>query len=227
MTVVSSETVVPAPDVDTGASAPELDTAEESPDGTESGDPPPRVASEPTDSSPGGASPDGVTPGAGVRPLPPPPAPATWPRTDADATIDDPVPPKESLEFDDEWDLAVIEVDLDAGDEIVAFDSINPVPGPGVRHVAVTIDATYRGDRIAQPAFEFAMTNGEQVYVPSIPGCGILPESIFDVDEVGSGQSFTAQLCIPVDVAEAGPGLVLSFTPPGGVPRVFELSPTS
>jgi hypothetical protein len=36
-----------------------------------------------------------------------------------------------------------------------------------------------------------------QEYLPSIPGCGVIPESIYNVVEVVPGESFVAQMGMP------------------------------
>lgn len=152
-----------------------------------------------------------------------PPSTLDGPRTTAEASEEDPVPVGEVVELPGLWDLSVTEVDLDAADEVLAYADINPAPEEGQSYVLVTIEGVYLGDRIAQPAFEWAVSDGVTEYVPSIPGCGVIPDSIYDVVEVTPGAKFHANLCVPVDDSSIARGLTLFLQPLGDEARYFEL----
>jgi hypothetical protein len=146
------------------------------------------------------------------------------PRTTAAATDEDPVPVGEVLEFTGLWDISVSHVDLDAAEEVLAFADINPEPAPGFRYVMVTIEGIYLGERVAQPVFEWAIQSGGETFEPSIPGCGVIPDSIYDVVEVVPGERFRANVCVPVPEASVAAGLQLYLQPPGDEPRYFALT---
>ncbi len=155
---------------------------------------------------------------------PPPPIEDRLPRTEAEASEDDPVPLGEVIEAAPGlWDIAITEVNLDAAEVVLGFADINPEPAAGVRYVLVTIEGTYLGGSVAQPVFEWAITAGEVEYRPSIPGCGFVPDSIYDVVEVVPGESFRARVCMPVDETDIGSGLELFLNAPGDEPKYFSL----
>ena len=146
------------------------------------------------------------------------------PRTEAEATESDPVPVGEVIEAAPGlWDIALTAVDMNATDVVLAFADINPKPEPGFQYVLVTIEGTYLGDRVAQPVFEWAVVSGETEYWPSIPGCGVVPDSLYDVIEVAPNQSFFARVCMPVASQDVEAGLELFLHAPGDDPRYFSL----
>ena len=147
------------------------------------------------------------------------------PRTESEATDEDPVPVGEVIEAaPGTWDIALTGVDLDAADTVAAFADINPSPEPGFQYVLVTMEGTYLGESVAQPVFEWAVFSGETEYLPSIPGCGFVPGSIYDIVEVAPGESFAALLCMPVAAADVASGLELLLNAPGDDPRYFDLT---
>ena len=177
------------------------------------------------ESEPEGSVPTLSGDSAAPQPIAPPVAPNDgWSETDAEATEVDPVPVRETFAFDDQWRLAIADVDLDAAAKVLAYDEINPAPAAGTNYVAVTVNGTYVGVDVAQPAFDFVMINDGREYRPSVPGCGLLPSSIYDVGDLESGDDFSALLCIPVAAVDANDDLTLLFTPAGGETRFFELS---
>ncbi len=146
------------------------------------------------------------------------------PRTDASATEADPVPIGEVIEATPGlWDIALTNVDFDAAEIVLAFADINPEPAPGFQYVLVTIEGTYLGESIAQPVFEWAILAGGEEYRPSIPGCGVLPDPIYDVVEIAPGASFRALLCMPVSGEDIAAGIELFLGAPGDEPRFFSL----
>lgn len=154
----------------------------------------------------------------------PPPIDERLPRTEADATATDPVPVGEVVEATPGlWDIALTEVDLDAAETVAGYAAINPAPEPGYQYVLVTIEGTYLGGSVAQPVFEWAILAGEREYEPSIPGCGIVPNPIYDVVEIAPSDSFVAQLCIPVASDDVAAGIELYLNAPGDDPRFFAL----
>jgi hypothetical protein len=114
-------------------------------------------------------------------------------------------------------------VDLDAADTVLAFADINPQPDPGYQYVLVTIEGTFLGTQVAQPVFEWAVLAGGNEYLPSIPGCGVIPDSIYDVVEVEPGASFVAHMCMPVAAEDVSDGAQLHLVSPGDEPRCFSL----
>jgi hypothetical protein len=155
--------------------------------------------------------------------VPGPPSTLDGERAEADATEEDPVPVGEVIEITDLWDLRVTGVDLDATDEVRAFADINPAPEPGMQYVMISIEGVYLGDLVAQPVFEWSVSDGATEFRPSIPGCGVIPASIYDVVEVVPGETFAANLCVPVTTAATTTGLQLSLQPNGGKVWVFDL----
>ncbi len=161
--------------------------------------------------------------GAEVSSSDAPPSTLDGERTEAEATGDDPVPVGEVIEITDLWDLRVTSVDLDASAEVLAFADINPAPEAGTQYVLITIEGVYVGDRMAQPVFEWSVSDGTTVFRPSIPGCGVIPDSIYDVIEVVPGEAFDANVCVPVSSASVASGLELSLQPSRGKVWVFDL----
>ncbi len=156
--------------------------------------------------------------------IPPPPIDERLPRTTAEATETDPVPVGEVIEADPGvWDIALTNVELDATDTVLGFADINPKPEPGYQDVLVTIEGTYLGNNVAEPVFEWAVVAGDKQYLPSIPGCGVVPDSLYDVLEALPGESFTAHICMPVASADVAAGLELYLNAPGDEPRYFSL----
>ncbi|MCP4307494.1 MAG: hypothetical protein GY788_21995 [bacterium] len=154
----------------------------------------------------------------------PPPVDERLPRTEAEATETDPVPVGEVVEAaQGVWDIAITGVDLDAAETVLSFADINPQPAPGFRYVLVTVEGTYLGETVAQPVFDWAMIAGGNEYRPSIPGCGVVPDSLYDVVEVVPGQSFAASICMPIAGSDLGAGLELFLHAPGDDPHYFEL----
>jgi len=149
---------------------------------------------------------------------------APRPRTSAAGTRDDPIPIGEVVEFPDVWDITVAAVDLDAANTVGSHADINPSPTEGEQYVLISIEGTYLGDRVAQPVFEWSMSSGDTVYRPWIPGCGVVPRSLYDVVEVAPGESFRGQLCMPVSRESVADGLMLSLELPGDEAKVFELT---
>jgi len=156
--------------------------------------------------------------------VPPEPIDERLPRTEAAATETDPVPVGEVVEATPGlWDIALTGVDLDAAETVRGFVDINPEPAPGFQYVLVTIEGTYLGGQVAQPVFEWAVLAGGEEYLPSIPGCGVIPDSIYDVVEVVPGESFVAQMCMPVAGEDLAGGAELYLNAPGDDPRYFSL----
>lgn len=146
------------------------------------------------------------------------------PRTTAAATEEDPVPVGEVVDVTGLWDITVTDVQLDAAGVVLAFAEINPSPEPGYRYVLVTLEGEYLGEGVAQPAFEWAITDGEMVFEPSIPGCGVVPDSIYDVSDVVPGERFVANVCMAVPTVSVEQGLTLFLNVVGDEAHYFELS---
>ncbi len=144
--------------------------------------------------------------------------------TEAAATRKDPVPSGEIARFPGLWDIRVDEVDVDATDEVLAFADINPKPELGYQYVLVTIEGVYRGDSIAQPVFEWGLIDRRnREYQPWVPGCGVIPNSIYDIVEIEAGERFSANVCMPVKARSVRRGLDLHLKVVGGDKLFFDL----
>ncbi|MEZ5219334.1 MAG: hypothetical protein R2715_22740 [Ilumatobacteraceae bacterium] len=149
-------------------------------------------------------------------PVTDPDAPASTvdgPATDDAATDEDPVGPGEVAEIPDRWELQVTSVNLDADELVASFDPVNPPPPPGSHYVLVAIAGTYLGQDAAQPVFDWALSDGTNEFTPSIPGCGLVPGSLFDIEALQANDSFGANLCVAVPAASIESGLELFLKP--------------
>lgn len=136
----------------------------------------------------------------------------------------DPIPQGEAASLRGVWDLAVSSVDFDAADDVLGYVDINPPPETGFRYVMVSLEGAYRGDGIAQPAFYWLVTDGRDRYRPSIPGCGVIPNSIYDITQLQTGEAFMANLCIPVKAESVRRGLSLKLHVDDDDPFYFDLA---
>ncbi len=154
----------------------------------------------------------------------PPATTIPFPRTTAEATPEDPVPPREVVEFTGVWDVAVTDIDFDATEYVVGLNQINPQPEPGYQYLLIRLVGTYLGERVAEPVFVWSVSDESNTFEPSIPGCGVIPDSIYDVLEVIPGESFQGSICVPVlsTSVEAG-GLELFLQLPNDDPKYFAL----
>ena len=134
------------------------------------------------------------------------------------------MPPGEIIEFTGVWDIAIASVELDATDYVVGLNNINPTPEDGYQYVLVNLAGTYLGDRTAQPVFEWTVSDGTNTYVPSVPGCGVIPDSLYDVVEVAPNESFQGSICVPVLSDGVANGLELTLQLVGDDPKYFTLS---
>ena len=184
--------------------------------------------SSPDQAAPGNAATSTSTDPGSVDTSPATVAPTTTtvprPRTTALATPEDPVPPGEVIEFTGVWDIAVTDIDFDATEYVLGLNQINPEPDPGYQYLLIGLVGTYLGDRVAEPVFEWAVSDGSTTFTPSIPGCGVIPDSIYDVVEVIPGESFQGSICVPVlSTSVAAGGLELFLQLPADDPKYFLL----
>lgn len=134
------------------------------------------------------------------------------------------MPPGEIIEFTGVWDVAITSVELDATDYVLGLNNINPTPEPGYQYVLVGLVGTYLGDRTAEPVFEWTVSDGTNTYSPSVPGCGVIPDSIYDIVAIAPGESFHGSICVPVMSAGVESGLELTLQLVGDEPKYFELN---
>ena len=130
----------------------------------------------------------------------------------AEATREDPIPLGEAQMLGS-WMLAVSGVELDGTDTITSFVDFNPEPAEGNQFVVVELTGTYNGSDQGEPAFEWKLVNEDLEAVPEGIGCGVVPNSIFDLSPLAAGETFTANICVETPSEAAGDGLLLYLAP--------------
>ena len=71
------------------------------------------------------------------------------------------------------------------------------------------------------------MDGRDERYRPWVPGCGVIPNSIYDIAQVQPAEPFTANLCLPVKSTSVARGLDLYLQVVGGHKMFFALGPPS
>jgi hypothetical protein len=151
--------------------------------------------------------------------LPPDPDP------DAGTDEDDPVPYQTSVRLD-RWQVGVSLANLDATQLVLDFVPFNDPPAEGSVYVLVELSGVNRGAGIAQPVFDWKLKAPGFEHIPDGLECGVIPESIYDVGDIGSGGSFKANVCFEVPEEFIGDDLLLSLGlfDESGRERFFALS---
>jgi hypothetical protein len=127
-------------------------------------------------------------------------------------TRDAPVPLGQLAVVSPDWQLAVTAVELDATATVLSHAPFNPDPEPGYQYLIATLRGVYRGSVPGVPAIEWNVVSGDATYEARGVGCGVVPDSIYDVTELRAGEEFTANVCVPV-ASDAVDGATLVVIP--------------
>jgi len=125
--------------------------------------------------------------------------------------------------LNEDWSVRIEAVDLDAAQELVEFADFNPVPAEGSRAVLITIHGTNESDALALPAFDPTLVNRTIEAESGDIGCGVIPNSLYDLNELEPGEEFTANVCVVVPETMLGDGLVLRLRQAEQGGKVFAL----
>lgn len=119
---------------------------------------------------------------------------------------EDPLPIDTVAEIGGGWVAAVIDVNPDAAEVILAENSFNVPPEPGQQYFMVTISATYTGPEASSelPVGNSFMAVGDSsvTYYSFDPGCGVTPNE-FPRTEVFSGGTIWGTICFAINSADA------------------------
>lgn len=158
----------------------------------------------PTTTVPGSTVPSTVPPETTTTTL----APADDP--DAGEDQEAPVPIGQAIVLG-EWRIGVSAVELDATETVLGYVDFNEDPADGSQYLIVELSGVYLGNTFVQPVFDWALVKPEFSHVPEGLECGVVPNSIYDVDQVAPGGQFTASVCFEIPTAEVTDDLVLTL----------------
>lgn len=110
------------------------------------------------------------------------------------------------------WGFVLEPTDTDAWPEIQSANMFNDPPQPGYSYVTVAATVTYRGAKTGIPWFgtraEFLGSDG-RIYT-NMSGdhwCGVVPQSVTDIDDMYPGASARGNYCAVVPTAAIAGGL--------------------
>lgn len=149
------------------------------------------------------------------------------PSDDRLGSRDNPIPLGQAARVEG-WTIRVLDVDFDAADAVMAENQFNDPPQPGHAFVLATIEATLEEAEEDTGTFWIDMTLkvvGESAvaYGQSDPGCGVIPDELYNAPEVFEGGTISANTCW--SVPETDIGTIAMFVEPsfnfGDEPPVF------
>lgn len=123
---------------------------------------------------------------------------------------DRPVPLGESVDVGD-WRIGVSEAVLDATELVLDTVDFNEPPADGNQYLLVELTGIFQGTGPALPVFEWKLVSPDETFVPEGLECGVIPNSIYDLDELGNGEDFTGSICFEVPSEAVDGDLLLSL----------------
>ena len=109
------------------------------------------------------------------------------------------------------WRVGVSNSVLDATELIMEVVNFNAPPEPGNQYLLVELTGIYQGDAPSQPVFAWKLVTPESEFVPDGPECGIVPNSIYDLGELGNGDQFEGTICFELPTAAVSEDLLLTL----------------
>lgn len=110
-----------------------------------------------------------------------------------------------------EWRIGISSSILDATQQVLSVVDFNVPPAPGNQYLLIELTGIYQGTDFAQPVFAWKLVSPNMEFVPNGPECGIIPNSIYDLVELGNGDEFTAAICFEIPTEEVSQDLFLSL----------------
>lgn len=155
----------------------------------------------------------------------PPGTLAPDPDPDTGQTEDDPVPYQTSVRLD-RWQIGVSLANLDATQLVLDFVPFNDPPAEGSVYLLVELSGVNMGSETTQAVFDWKLQAPEFEHTPDGLECGVIPESIYDVGDIGPGGSFKANVCfeVPEEFIDEDLLLSLGLFDASGRERFFSLS---
>ena len=109
------------------------------------------------------------------------------------------------------WRVGVSNSVLDATELIMGVVDFNDPPEPGNQYLLVELTGIYQGAAPSQPVFAWKLVTPETEFVPDGPECGIIPNSIYDLGELGNGDQFEGAICFELPTAAVSADLLLTL----------------
>jgi hypothetical protein len=103
------------------------------------------------------------------------------------------------------WAIRVRQVDFDAAADVMAENQFNDPPEPGFRFVLARVEGTYLGAETGSLAWDLSLRvvgNAAVAYGQSDPGCGVVPDDLFNVPEAFTGGEVSGNACWAVPEAD-------------------------
>lgn len=136
---------------------------------------------------------------------------------DADAndaelgTRDNPLAIGTQIEMGD-WNLAVVSVDLDATEAVLAENSFNDPPAEGRQFVMFGVEATYIGEDSGNAWIDFnwaVVGSAGNTFGSSMDdSCGVIPDPLDDTGETFPGGQVRGNECVAVDADQISGGTI-------------------
>lgn len=159
-----------------------------------------------SESDPDSESPDV----AGSNTEGPPPADGGSGSDEGAGTAENPLGTGVEFEVGD-WIVEYGSTNTDAADEIAAEIEFSDPPASGRQYLMAEVTVAYAGDASADPFID--LTFGYQGPDGSAFGdveddfCGLIPNDLFEVGELGPGESATANVCVSVPAEQVDGGV--------------------
>lgn len=116
-------------------------------------------------------------------------------------TRTNPLPLSTRIEMGD-WEIEVVDLNLDATEEILAENQFNDPPEDGKQFVVFTVEATYNGEEsgLAWTDFSWGIVGSEGNTFDG--SCGVIPDALDETSETFPGGEVRGNVCLPVETAQ-------------------------
>lgn len=133
--------------------------------------------------------------------------------SDAGSSRDNPLPIGSTIE-DDEWAYTINSVTLNATDQVMAANSFNDEPKPGMEYIIVNVTITYKGNDAqgATPFGQVRYVSAEGNTYSSADDFAVAEDNLDTLTTLFQGASISGNevMSAPIDTADQG---VLAVTP--------------